>query len=208
MVPDDTSVHSYVDHTLTVYHRYPHNMECPPYTASHTLFFHKGTSSSLPLDRSHRVPYDRLVHTHGSHMTVPAHTAYHTATLGWHRVSLTWSCHTDKAEYWSLDRADTLLDDMLADTCADHMTISYHRFLHTPTSWHYISSPLELRYHSNMGTSLSLDKGDNYQDDKVANKCVHSLVSVFSHKSDHMNGEPTKDRTEALQLYHRNTGIE
>ena len=45
-----------------------------------------------------------------------------------------------------------------------------------------------------------------HQDDKVANKCVHSLVSGFSHKSDHTSGEPAKDQTEAPQLYHRNTG--
>ena len=36
-----------------------------------------------------------------------------------------------------------------------------------------------------------------HQDDKVANKCVHSLVSGFSHKSDHMSVEPTKDQTVA-----------
>ena len=37
MVPDGTSVHSYGDHNLTIYHRYPRNMECLQYMASYTL---------------------------------------------------------------------------------------------------------------------------------------------------------------------------
>ena len=57
-----------------------------------------------------------------------------------------------------------------------------------------------------VGVFVCCSYAATYQDDKVTNKCDRSLVSGFSHKSDHMNGEPAKDQTEALQLYHRNTG--